>query len=118
GVRGAAERRAPALEAAEVRGGLSVVDQRAQVLAHGDDRVTRRWHLVVPGPEIGGAIRVGDDRPEPRLQRRADAAVGLEPARAGGQLEAAVERRDQPGALGAGDGGAEVPPAAPGIAGA
>ena len=113
GVGDPAERRAPARDAVQARRCGPVVDQQVQVLAHGGHRCSRRRDALVPAPDIGVPVGIGDDRAEPVAQRCAEASVGLKTAGPGGELEATVERSDQPTQLRAEDRGAEAPAGSP-----
>src|SRR5450755_82087 len=113
----AANRRAPARRATAGHRAVehAVIDEQVKVLAHRGNRKAARWNLRLPGPDLGRAVPVGDDRAEAGPQGHPDAPEQDEPSAAGGELETAVEPEDQMMDLTAGHRVAVVPTRRPRI---
>src|SRR5208337_5602680 len=73
----------------------TMVDEQPLVLEHREDRLVGTRDAGLPGADVGRAVRIGDDRRQPRLERRRNVTVGHESHVRIAELEATVERGDQ-----------------------
>ena len=71
-----------------------MIDEQLLVPYYREDRRMSARHASPPRADVSGAVGVGDDRREPRLEWHSDVTIRNEPHVGVSELEAAIERRN------------------------